>query len=183
VDELDALTARLKELIDLATDGLIADLGSSAEYQEIMSELLARYHTAAYLVGAGVDRVNPQQRRRIVDGVAEQMAYLERFTVELQGEGLGEPGIRARARMYAESVKVPYWNGRTRGLPLPSVPGDGTMQCLTNCKCSWKIETISAERGDYDATWERHVSDSCQTCVQRAAEWNPLRIRNGELQL
>jgi hypothetical protein len=185
MDSLDALTERLKELIDLATDGLIADLGSSAEYQEIMSELLVRYHTAAYLVGAGTDTVSDAARAKITGGVASQLAFLERFVTEIQGAEEFEAGWQARARSYAESVKVPYWTGRTKVLPLPALPGEAfSTQCGQACRCSWEIRTIDAEKGDYDAYWIYGKAEiHCQSCIERENTWNPLRIRDGELQL
>lgn len=181
MERLDALTLRLKELIDLATDGLIADLGSTAEYQEIMSELLTRYHTAAYLVGADADDISPAARRRIIDGVASQLAFLERFVTEIQGAEEFEAGWQSRARSYAESIKEPYWTGRTKLLPLPAQPGDGTTQCLTQCRCSWDIRKTGND--SYRCKWVRGVTDSCQTCIQRESEWSSLMVIDGELQL
>jgi hypothetical protein len=178
MERLDALIERLKELIDLATDGLIADLSRHAEYQEIMAELLARYHTAAYLVGAGTDTVSDAAREKIVGGVASQLAFLERFVTEIQGAEAFEAGWQARARSYAESVKVPYWHGKTKLLPLV-MPAEGT-DCQNNCKCLWDIKKIGDD--SYSCTWVRHADDSCATCIERGQEWRNLKVIDGVLQ-
>lgn len=182
MERLDALIERLKELIDLATDGLIGDLGSSAEYQEIMSELLTRYHTAAYLVGADTDDISPAARRKIVDGVANQLAFLERFVTEIQGAAEFQAGWEARARSYAESVKEPYWEGKVKLLPLPAMPGEAfSTQCGQNCRCEWVIKKVGAN--DYEARWTLNPAEHCQTCLERSRTWNPLKVIDGELQL
>ena len=40
---------------------------------------------------------------------------------------------------------------------------------------------VDEEKGDYDAYWVRGKRDSCQTCLERAAQWSPLEIREGVL--
>ena len=90
---------------------------------------------------------------------------------------------RARAKLYALSPKSSYYEGDVykqvgRFLPLPAMPAQGT-QCHTNCGCSWRITAVD---GGYDCYWVRAKDDSCQTCVQRESDWNPIEIRNGDLQ-
>lgn len=58
---------------------------------------------------------------------------------------------------------------------------EGVITHNSNCKCTWRIEVLAAEQGNYDAYWERNVEDSCQTCIEREAQWSPVRIRGGEL--
>lgn len=183
MDELEALISRLQELIDTATNGLIDNLSRSqiAEYHQIMEELLSRYHLAAYMVGAGTSEVSDEARERVQEGIANQLAFLQGFVTEIEDHDTFVMGWNARARMYGESIKEPYWNGKVKLLPLPAMPGDGTTQCLTNCGCSWEVKTINAKNGDYDAKWCRGLEDSCQTCKQRETEWNPLKIRGGVL--
>lgn len=183
MDDLESLIARLQKLIDAATGKLIDNLSPAQirEYHTIMEELLTRYHLAAYMVGAGTQTVTGLARERVTAAVAGQLAYLEVFIDEIRDADTGDMGWSARARMYGESIGESYWAGKTRGLPLPSLPKDGTTQCLTNCKCRWDVKTIDEGKRDYDAYWKMSKAEHCQTCTQRAQEWNPIRIRNGVL--
>jgi len=183
VDDLESLITRLQSLIDAATGNLIDNLSPAqiSEYHEVMEELLSRYHLAAYMVGAGQDVVSDKAREKILEGVANQLAFLQGFITEIEDNDTFEMGWQARARMYGESIKEPYWNGRVKLLPLPSMPGDGTTNCKTNCGCSWEVKAVNADKGDYDARWRRGLKDSCQTCIERENTWNPIRIRNGVL--
>jgi len=184
VDDLESLITRLQSLIDAATGNLIDNLSPAqiSEYHEVMEELLSRYHLAAYMVGAGTDVVSDKAREKILEGVANQLAFLQGFITEIEDNDTFEMGWQARARMYGESIKEPYWNGRVKLLPLPSVPGSGDTQCLTNCKCFLEVKNYNAEKGNADVYWRLSQVEHCQTCVQRATEWNPLKVRGNVLQ-
>lgn len=153
------------------------------QWQREMERLIARYFQTAAMAGLGAEDISllDPAISRMVD---IQNDYLENFKADIDAGGwLG--AFAARAQMYASAVKQSYWLGDMvkrvgRVIPLPAMPSEGT-QCLSNCKCAWRIETVNAERGDYDAYWQRHASDSCQTCIERELQWNPVRIRNGEL--
>lgn len=181
MDELEGLITRLQSLIDAATGKLIDNLSPAQiqEYHEVMEELLSRYHLAAYMVGAGTDVVSGKAREKVLEGVANQLAFLQGFITEIEDNDTFEMGWQARARMYGESIKEPYWNGRVKLLPLPAMPGDGTTQCLTNCQCSWDIRKTGDDT--YICKWVRDARDSCQTCIQRASEWKALKVVNGVL--
>jgi hypothetical protein len=132
------------------------------------------------MAGVGSDVLPPAVRSQLVAGVQAQFAFLDGFAIEIQDTDEYMAGWNARADMYAKSIKTPYWQGRTRMLPLPAMPAEGT-QCLTNCGCSWEIVTIDEEAGDYDCYWRRGKDDSCQTCIARAQNWSPLQVRGGVL--
>lgn len=179
---LDRLIRRLSLLIGTATSALEGDPSQVAQWEEEIIRQLARYHSAAYLAGAKADDLTPAARTAVQRDVRTQLDFLSQFALEIQEAAEWQAGWSARAEMYARSIQTPYWRGATRLLPLPAMPGDGTSQCLTNCKCGWDIQQLDGEN-NYDCYWrmggaERH----CQTCPQRAEEWAPLRIRGGELQ-
>lgn len=183
MDTLESLITRLQNLIDAATGKLEANLTPRQirEYHEIMEELLSRYHLAAYMVGAGTEEISEKARAKIVEGVANQLAFLQGFITEIEDNDTFVMGWEARARMYGESIKEPYWVGKTKILPIPSVPGSGDTQCLTNCKCFLEVKNYNEAKGNADVYWRLTPSENCQTCKQRAQEWNPLKIRNGVL--
>lgn len=181
---LDKLIARLSILIGTATSALQEDMSRVDDwYDEIMRQL-RRYSIAAGLagsdIGSSMDMPEDQQRALMQD-LATQRDFLSQFRAEIQAAAEWQAGWNARAEMYAKSIQVPYWRGKTKMLPLPALPGDGTTQCLTNCKCAWNIEQLDGD-GNYDCYWiygatERH----CQSCRERQSQWAPLRIRDGVL--
>lgn len=152
-------------------------------WQQQFSAALAKYHTAALLVGQGSPSLTPQGRRYLGKTVEAQLKYLNHFAIEIQSAEQFKPGWLARSALYAQGIGASYWKGRVRMLALPALPRDGTSQCLSNCTCSIDIDWIDEDNGDADVYWrlgatERH----CQTCPQRARDWSPLRFRGGQLQ-
>lgn len=177
------LIDRLTRLIGASTDALEAEYpaGVSAWQQEL-SRQLARYTAASYMAGADVDDLDDAGTAQVQQDLAIQLKFLGNFETAVRDGKRWQNGWNARAAMYAQSIKTPYWHGRTRMLPLPAMPAEGT-QCRTYCGCYWEVVTVDEEKGHYDAYWRRGKDDSCQTCRQRAADWSPLQIRGGVLQL
>lgn len=140
-----------------------------AGFGPAMEAALVKGHTAAVIAAqaerAGVS-VNPElfkgmskaTRAEIREAVQQQLDYLKGFLSEK--DDLSEVAIRARAAMYAGSVRGTYEKARNPGLPF--YPGEGT-ECLTNCRCSWQDD------GDGSFTWVLSAKESCATCQERAA--------------
>lgn len=60
---------------------------------------------------------------------------------------------------------------------------EGLIAHNSGCNCKWDVKAVDAANGDYDAYWRLEKgSKHCQTCLERAAQWSPLRIREGVLQ-
>lgn len=151
-------------------------------WQQAFSETLAKYHTAALLVGQGDAALGDAGRRYLDQAVEAQIKFLRNWAIEIQDEAQFKLGWNARAALYAQGIGASYWRGATKMLPLPAMPRDGSTRCLGNCTCSWSIVELDGD-GNYDCTWhlgatERH----CQQCPQRARDWAPLRIRDGRLE-
>jgi hypothetical protein len=180
---LDWLLQRLSRLIQTATDALEAQYpdGVAAWEQEVARQL-ARYHAAAMLAGSGAATLTPAMTTAVTRDLATQLAFLRKFGITIQSGKQWERGWNSRAQMYAESIKTPYWQGKVDMLPLPAMPGDGTSQCLTHCHCAWDVVQLEGD-GNYDCTWEMSAVEHCQTCKQRAADWAPLKIRDGVVQI
>lgn len=179
---LNRLIARLASLISAATDTLEADPSQIDAWYDEVARQLRRYTLAAWLNGSrATGTPDAVTQKRIADMVKAQLDYLSSFRDEIKGADQWSNAWKPRAQMYAESIKNPWWSGRTRGYPLPAMPGDGTTICLTHCGCGWEINDLEGD-GNADAYWRRHKEDSCQTCVERESQWSPLRIRGGELQ-
>jgi hypothetical protein len=174
---LDRLIARLSSLIGAATDALERDPSQADAWYDEVARQIRRYTQAAYLSGSN----GQAPARDMIDGLIKaQLKYLAAFRDEIKAADEWKPGWKGRAQMYADSIKNPWWSGRTRGWALPAMPGDGTTQCLTRCGCAWEIDELEGD-GNADAYWRRAKEDSCQTCIERERQWSPLRIRDGEL--
>lgn len=147
-----------------------------------MRKLLAQYGAAAWMAGQGSPDVSDNGLALLGDRVGAQLEFLDNFAVEVAEAPEFEQGFIERAASYAHGIKQPYWEGKTDLLPLPAMPGQGT-QCGQRCNCAWDVKVLDRDAGDYDAYWRLEPgSEHCQTCLQRADEWAPVRIRKFELQ-
>lgn len=133
-----------------------------------MEAALVKGHTAAVLAAAaeraGVrpdsglfKGLSKAERADIRQAVQAQLQYLKGF-LAARGD-MSEAAIRARAAMYAGSIRATFYGARYPGLPF--YPGQGT-ECLTNCKCSWE------QQGD-EYHWTLHAAEHCSTCESRAS--------------
>lgn len=178
----DVVALATDEIVAL-TDRLAAGAITVAEWDDAMRDILATFHMTAFMVGKDGD-MDDDDIAAIAEALAEQFDYLDGFLKALDDEPDGSElanRYRHRAEMYGAAIGASYWRGygsRWFGLELPFYPLD-RVTCATNCRCGWVIEAIDAEAGDYDATWRRKATDSCDTCKERA-KLRPLRIRGGE---
>lgn len=180
---LQALITQAELDISAATESLRRNELSVEEWRVRVADIIFNFHAQAYRAGAraGERELLPQERRLIELQAQEQTAYLTRFANEIETSAEWQDAWANRAGMYANSIGASYWNGRTRELPIPAQPGEGT-QCLSNCKCSWRVEWLDHEAGDADAYWEwEPTATHCQTCIERHAQWYPLKVRGGVL--
>lgn len=178
---LDRLIAKFLLSIDRMMDQLESAALTPDAWRDVFAQELARFHLAAGIVGNN-GTLTDQVRSVVERTVGTQIEFLDGFKAVIQDAAEFQRGWRARALLYAQSIKAPYWAGATKFLPLPALPGDGSTQCLGNCRCFWEITTVDEEAGDYDCYWRMGASEHhCQTCPQRMADWSPLRIRNGRI--
>lgn len=171
------------------TRRVVAGALNMETWENSFGRTLARYMLAAFLDGMGDDvPFTPSMNQVVAAHVADQLAYLSGFRRALE-ESEDRPKQQARflwrAGLYGQAPKRTWAEGDVvkqagRVLPLPAMPCQGT-QCGNYCRCRWRIVVIDAKQGDYDAYWERHARDSCQTCIVREQEWSPVKIRGGWL--
>lgn len=115
-----------------------------------------------------------------------QYQYLSGFMTDIEGGNLSEAQIRSRLEMYFESAQQSYeaMNALTRGIDpsrLPALPSDGSTKCKTRCKCYWEFHEIfeGGKLVGFKCYWRRTAAESCETCIDRSGEWNPLEIMLG----
>lgn len=178
------LIRQLKRQLSDLFDELTAEHLTPAEWRIQVRRLLAEHHLAAMMAGLGSENIPSKAWNGLVDTINYQIEFLNNFKIEIQNDAEFKPGWEARAASYAESIKVPYWRGRTKILPLPAMPGEGS-QCLQGCQCKWDVKPIAGMEDSYTAKWvlERNRAvHHCQTCLERSEQWANLRIIDGVLQ-
>lgn len=175
------IAQELMDQLDTLTEQLHNSEITNSEWQDEFQILMAQYAQAGYMAGADSDIVSASEITMMTDFLDGQFSFLSDFSAEIQSESEWIAGWTTRAESYALSIKIPYWNGEVDMLPLPAMPAQGT-QCQNNCGCAWRVDKLDEEAGDYDAYWERSKDDSCQTCIEREAQWSPVQIRGGVLQ-
>lgn len=178
----DRLSARVAEAIGELAKGVNAGILTADAWQAEMANLLLAGHLAAYAAGRDVAprALTPDEERRVAEIVAGQIPYLDAFATQVDADGW-QAAMDARAQMYGRAMRQSYERGRARGLPLPAVPGDGSTECLSNCRCAWRIRWIDRAAGDVDCHWELGKAEHCDDCRDRARRWSPLRIRGWEV--
>lgn len=182
---IDDLVREMRDDTESIWRGLQAGALSVDTWQEAQARSVLTFHLAAYMQGRGYTRADQMTAReldRVTGIVGEQITYLNAFANTIDAEwdgGALRAGWLSRAKSYAGAIKAQYWRGATLGITLPAYPGDGGSECLGNCGCAWDLQWLDEENGDVDARWVRGKDDSCPTCLRRAAEWAPLRIRGG----
>ena len=182
-ENLARIQAGMITKMDQLSDQLEAEEITIDEWARKMGEIIAEGSGKAYRAGSGAP-ITDREAAAVARFVAVQLAFLENFAADITAGGW-IPSYRARAQMYATATRQPFSMGDVRkqagrALPLPSMPTEGTI-CHTNCKCEWEIVTVNGRRGDFDAYWRLGTNDNCQTCIQRAADWAPVQIREGVL--
>jgi hypothetical protein len=183
-DELDRLIQKLLDEVATLTGRLERGEITVRAWQREMERLLARYHEAAFMLGLESSELDDDAMAIIIKDIEFQLGYLDAFAATIAGASAWQPSWNSRAALYAQSIKKPYWEGETKKIGLPPLehyPGDGSTECLGNCRCWLQIDTLSEERGDYDVYWRLGAERHCATCPQRAKSWNPLRVRKGKI--
>lgn len=130
-----------------------------------------------YMLGhGGRSTMTPADWGRIGNKVQDQYRFLDNFAHRIEQGGLSEAQIAARARMYVEASSQAYEHGRAAGMgapDLPAYPGDGSTECVSNCKCHWDIQQADTE---WLCFWRLGAAEHCNDCVTRSETWNPLRF-------
>jgi len=146
-------------------------------YDQVVNTLKNTY-IDMYAMGAG-GRNNLSQRDwgRIGAMLKEQYKYLRTMFEQIASGQISPAQASARLAMYINSANEALWKGITRDYPfqLPAYPGDGSTECLTNCRCEWDIVEVP---GGYDCYWIIDPeAENCDSCQVRAGDWHPWRWR------
>lgn len=160
---LDKLEQRLREAIAKAPMG--KPFGPAMEAALIKGHTAAVLAAAAERAGVQVDSglfkgLSKAERVDIKKAVQEQLRYLKGFLAAK--DGLSEPAIRARAALYAGSIKSTYYTARYGDWEIPAGLMPGEQQCLGNCLCRITI----ADTGDGTGTLTRTMGGTEHHCTE-----------------
>lgn len=147
---------------------------------DAMRKAIATYHQASAMVATNGQPLNEVQQAKVDQQIVQQIQYLDQFGIRIRTDKDFDRGSLARSEMYASAVRSTFFQAKIDFLPLPAMPGEGTI-CHTNCKCGWEIVAVNEEAGDFDCYWRRGATDSCSTCLAREALWSPLQVRGFNL--
>jgi hypothetical protein len=177
---MDRTEASLLRSFVRRADALPLD-GDPVAWHNRMAGLIAEHHAAAYFAATRRTDLDAAGRALLTRQIGEQIDYLNGFTDDiLAGRYRDSPAaLRARAALYAGSIRATYAHARWGAWDLPFVPGDGSSECLGNCTCSIQVRDEGDGFGVLIWTLggtERH----CATCPGRAGE-HPVRRKRADV--
>ena len=168
------------------------------EWVRQMGVAIKHAHLAMWMLGSGgYNTIGNEMVDSLTDTLRTQYSYFHSFAQEILKENRPDAnrqslqtrapvtmrGLINRAIMYVESSTASAERGRFvtyQAFPyqLPAYPGDGSMICLTNCRCHWRIRLIPGEDSFFHAFWrlKRRDRRNCETCIQYAEQWNPFTV-------
>lgn len=166
-----------KQRVNAMADQLASGRMTVQEWTYAMRREVRVNFINEYMLGhGGRSTMTQADWGRIGNKVRDQYAFLDSFAQQVARGELSQAQIAARARMYVEASSQAYEHGRASGMgapDLPAYPGDGSTQCLANCKCTWRIrETDTA----WECTWTLGPAEHCDDCVERSRRWAPLTL-------
>jgi 2'-5' RNA ligase len=169
---------------DALTERLYNGDISLGEWEEGMKGMIKSLHTATGAIGKGSwADLSKSDWGRIGAEVKSQYRYLHGFAeyIATNREDVSLEALQARARMYGNASRYtaallqagPFAGGtrRKKGSipPLPWIPGDGSTECLVNCKCRWELSEVG--RNDkfkmIKAVWHMTHAEHCEDCPDR----------------
>ena len=178
----DEWIAVSKQRVNAMAEQLSSGRMTVQEWTYAMRREIRVNHINEYMLGhGGRSTMTQADWGRVGNKVRDQYAYLDNFSRQIAAGNYSEAQIAARARMYVEASSAAYEHGRAKafGVPdLPAYPGDGSTQCLSNCKCSWRFRETDTEWLCY---WTLGQAEHCDDCVQRSRDWNPLTFAKTEV--
>lgn len=161
----------IKSISDRLSNGEI----SVQRWVEEMRKAVKDAYVIQYAVGkGGMENMTQADWGRVGGLLRGQYAYLNGFASQISNGELTPKQIAARANLYVDSSTQAFERGKaaSHGLfSLPAYPGDGTSECMANCRCHWRITKSGSTR---TASWVMSSAEHCQTCVDRSVAWSNL---------
>ena len=174
-EDIDSSKERAATLVRLLFTGAL----SLAAWQDSMEQEIVDQYIRSYQLGrGGIPAMTEADWNKVNDLVQAQYKYLAQFALEVGA--LSEAVAAARAGLYMQSAMQAYSTGQQQkigggALVLPAHPGDGSTACGVNCRCEWRI--VERRDGGWNCAWDVDANaESCEDCLKRGSEWNPLVV-------
>lgn len=184
---LDAASDRLGGIIDKyynvvdkfgadSTQALVARSLTGADYARALRDL----HTQAAVMASDAGNLTDDARSVLDDIIAQDTDYGAGFIDDLPNLSRGQ--AMARAQMYVNTQRNTINEILALEVPtLPIYPQDDRLECTYHCKCRLDIRFLFG-RGNFDIYWVMDVeAEHCESCIALNQEWNPLKIRKGQI--
>jgi hypothetical protein len=175
-----------KDIVDKLAEDLYTGNISIGAWEERMKAEIKSLHTATAVIGKGsFEDVSQSDWGRVGAEVKKQYRYLHNFAeyIAENRDTLSLRAIQARSHLYGNAAKhtaslmqAGEFAGGTRRHPgrfkgLPWIPGDGSTECLINCKCRWELQVIdtmkSKNKKMVQAVWKLSEAEHCDDCKSR----------------
>lgn len=153
----------------------------------MLGEIRASLYTAAAAAAGNAARLRPEDFARIDAEVKRQAQYLDNWIAQLERtppEQRSAAQIANRAKLYGGAMGR-FASETTDRLVfkefpnLPFYPKDQTL-CRNNCKCRWEWTKVDRATLSAEIYWRLGVAEHCETCLNRAKAFKPLRIVGGQ---
>lgn len=182
VAKRNALVAAMRDLAYSLADDLVSGRISLSDWTRRMGKEIEKLFMAQYILGFGKLDRKARDQLTVMTGI--QFKFLENFRQQIAENPDWSPEhIGARAFQYfgasvtAYEVGVARWViGSVGSIDLPEMPGDGSQDCLSNCRCHWVIKpnkafTMAACYWMLDLD---PLVEHCDSCLLNSVKWNPL---------
>lgn len=153
-------------------------------FADEMAGLIRDYHVAAFMAANDSDTPDEAQQAALVDIINEQSDFAFKFAEQIKDAESFSNAWTTRAKLYSRATRQSYQAGKVFDVwdLLPASPGDCSTVCCNNCDCRWDIRKLKGN-GNYNCYWKLGtVEKHCPNCKARAAEWKPLKIRDGKVE-
>jgi hypothetical protein len=157
----------------------VGDVDRTGFEREMRAHLKSVFAAEYMLARGGEHMMTKSDWGKVGSLCRTQYQYLSDFCAEMGNGTLSLRAIQNRADLYIEAAVQAHERGKAAawGVTLPAYPKDGSTICKIGCRCYWRIEEGDDE---WRCTWVKTAHESCETCLQRAQEWNPLIIKKSD---
>lgn len=166
---------RYKQDIKVISDRLSNGEVNVQRWVMDMRRAIKDAYVVQYTMGkGGMGNMTQSDWGRIGGLLKGQYQYLNNFAGDIANGELSPKQIVARANLYIDSSTQAFERGKasSHGLyNLPAYPGDGTTECMANCRCYWHIVKDGTT---LTASWVMSNAEHCETCRVRSVTWSNL---------
>lgn len=173
-----------EEDVNTLAENLYTGQISLGQWEESMKSLVRGVHSSTAAIGkGGWESMTQSDWGRVGAEVKAQYRYLHGFAEHISDnrETISLNAIQARARLYggaskhtASMMQAGDLAGGTRRHPttfigLPWLPGDGSTECMVNCKCHWELDIVDRTKTSQlvRAIWILTEAEHCDDCIGR----------------